>query len=82
MTTEPTPRQRIAAGIAEADQGHARALLARTASSYRPEYDEEADRLVELGKTTQLPAGVRTALGFHQEARKAHAELAALGDTS
>lgn len=88
MTTEPTERTEpttpgearahMVAGLAKSDDDQARAVLRRTASTYNPAYDAEADRLIELGKTSQLPPAVRTALGFHQASRKAALDLARL----
>ncbi len=73
MTTEPTPRERIAAGIAKAGEERAQAALARQALEYRPEADEEMQRLAAL--PTLSPA-TRMQVGLHARAKAAFAKVA------
>lgn len=76
--TDPTPRQVADTHIAD---GYANSVdvaqLRSRAANYRPEDDAEIERLKALPDEHITPT-MRTAIGYHESAREAAAELATI----
>ncbi len=75
MTDNPTPRERLAASHSDSSgyDGPEVRRLKRIARAHKPENDEEMDRLRALGD--KLPGATRMAVGYHDRAKSAAAEL-------
>lgn len=73
MTSPAETRQRLVAGYTDTTTREQR-RAARKAGAYQPEHDAEADRLRQnIGDA--LPASVRMALGYHDQAREAAQQI-------